>query len=122
MASGEVRLVVSRESYQNQIELLQGYLNRLDNTISQYQQKETELDSFMTGDDDNYQKMRESVEQNIRTVQKAREMCDASIQMMRQTLQEMESFGENVGRTLDSAFDAAKSGITTAFDVMNTLG
>jgi len=122
MANAEVRLKVSKAAYEEKIAMLKDYLNELDRTIAAYQRKETEMDSFIEGSSDGYEEIRASVEQNIHSVEKAREMCNNSIQMLENTLKEMEDFGENILKTAQSAAEAAGTGLKTAFQVMNTLG
>ena len=117
----QVSLKVNKQSYETQIGLLQTYLNNLDGTITQYERKKTDLNSFMGGNDDNYDKMLAGIEHNINTVRKAREMCDASIQSLRETLDAMENFGSNLASTIESGVEAAKSGVKAAFDVMNLI-
>lgn len=117
----EVSLKVSKAAYENQIGILQGYLTQLDTTISQYERKETELDSFMGGRDDNYENMRAGIQHNIATVRKAREMCEASIQSLQETLSAMEDFGSNMASTIQNGVEAARTGVKAAFDVMNLI-
>lgn len=121
MANVEVRLKVSKSAYEEKINRLNNYLNRLDATITSYEKAKNDLDSFMDGSDDNYNKMRESVETNIKTVRKAREMTVASIDMLKQTLSQMEDFGSNLGNMITSGTEAAVSGIQAAVEAMNLV-
>lgn len=117
----QVSLKVNKASYEAQIALLQNHLNSLDNTITQYERKRTDLDSFMGGRDDNYEKMKAGIDHNIDVVRKAREMCDASIRSLQETLTAMEEFGSNMASTIESGVEAARSGVKAAFDVMNLI-
>lgn len=121
MANAEIRLKVSKSAYEEKISRLENYLARLDNTISSYENKKTMLDSFMDGTDDNYEATRQMIEDNIQRVRKAREMCDASIAMLRQTLQEMADFGDKLKANISEAADLAKNTANAAFTAMNLL-
>ena len=116
-----VTLKVSKSSYEGKIALLEGYLNRLDSTLTDYQTAERELDSFMDGSDDNYEKMRENIRANIASVKKAREMCEASIKMLKDTLKDMEDFGTNLGKVVTESIDLTKNKIKVAVDAMNLI-
>lgn len=119
--AGEVRLKVSRASYEAKINDLKGLITQLDAAITSYGNAETRLDSFMSSSDDSYEKTREAIRTNVNTVKQAKAQCEAAIQSLEKTLNEMESFGENVANMIGAGAEAAKSGVKTAFDVMNLV-
>lgn len=121
MANVELRLKVSKNAYREKIDRLQNYLNRADNTISSYENKKTMLDSFMDGTDDNYEATLQMIEDNIARVRKARSMCEASIQMLQGTLNDIDDFGENLKKNIETFTDLAKNTADAAFDAANLL-
>lgn len=121
MANVEIRLKVSKSAYEEKINRLQNYLNRLDSTITSYEKAERDLDSFMEGNDDHYEELRQQIENNIATVRKTRQMTEASIVSLQTTLSQMEEFGSNVGNLIQEGTEAAKGVIRTAIDAMNLV-
>ena len=116
-----VTLKVSVSAYQDKINKLEGYLNRLDSTITDYETAEKSMDKFIGEGDDNYEALRQNIEQNIATCRKAREMCDASIKALNETLSQMTDAGQNIGNLLSEAGGLAKSTISAAIEVANLV-
>ena len=121
MANVELRLKVSKSAYEDKIAKLEGYITLLDGKITDYERKKTELDSFMDGTDDNYESLKQAVQENINRVRKAKEMCENSMQMLRDTLQDMDDFGENLKKNIEEGIEAAKNLSEGGFNAMNLL-
>lgn len=121
MANVEVRLKVSGEAYQAKIDLLEGYLIKIDSTLQSYEQKKIELDSFMGGGDDNYEDLKESIENNIKTVRKAREMTEQSLTMLKKTLDDMVGLSGKIGGAVTAGLQAGMTAMKTAIDAMNLV-
>ena len=121
MANVELRLKVSKSAYEDKITKLDNYLGRLDTAMQTYERKKIELDQFMDGSDDNYETVKANIDANIATVKKAKEMTEASMKMLRDTLKEMEDFGTNIGKLATDALDTAKTTIKGAVEAMNLL-
>ena len=114
-------LKISKGAYEAKILKLQGLLGGLDTKITQYETLRNNMDKFMDGSDDNYESLRQNVEQNIKMVRKAREMTEASIKMLQDTLKEMETFGEEAKKTITEAGEMAGNTLKTAVEVINLL-
>ncbi len=112
---------ISQQEYYNQIVTLQKYLAQLDMKITQYESLRNNMSKFIDGRDDNYEKLRESVETNIKMVRKAREMTDASIKMLQETLQQAEDFGGEMGQVISTAADLAKTTFRGAVEAINLI-
>ena len=112
-----VTLKVSQPAYEAKITRLQDYLNRLDTQITNYETKKTQIDEFLDSTDVNYEKVRENIQEQIDVCRHSKELCDAAIQMLQQTLSEMTDAGQNIGNLLNKAGETAKSGLNLALDV-----
>lgn len=115
-------LKVSKGAYEAKISLLENYLNRIDVTLNQYEALETKMDSFIEGSDDNYERLRESVVTNIKMVRKAKEMTEATLKSLQQTLESAEEFDQNLGNIIDNASDMAKNTLKGAVEAMKLFG
>lgn len=116
MAKENLTLKVSKAEYEDKIATLNDYLGKLDNSISKYRQLETKMDSFIGGEDDNFEKLRNHVETNIKAVEKERKLTENAIKTLEEILQDQESFNEQFDRTMDRLGEAAKSKIKSAID------
>ncbi len=116
-----VTLKINKQAYEAKITMLQGYLNKLDSTITQYETLERNMDRFVDGKDDSYDSIKKQVQTNINTVRKAREMTDASIKMLQETLQNVDDMAENVKGIVTEGADLAKNTIKTAVEAMKMI-
>ena len=116
-----VMLKISKPQYEAKIFTLQNYLGRIDSTLTQYERLQTNMDSFIEGQDDNYANLRANVENNITMVRKAKEMTEASIRMLQDTLRDIESFSEEVERTIVDSGNLAKSTFKTSVEVIKIM-
>ena len=110
-------LKVSKSAYEAKITELEDLKNRLDSKVQDYKTAESSMDKFIGQGDDNYESLRENVETNIKTCQKASEMCEASIKALKETLQEMTEAGSNIGSLLSEAGELAKNTLKGAVEV-----
>ncbi len=117
----QATLKISKGAYEAKILKLESCLNQLDNKITQYESLKNNMTKFMDGRDDNYEKFRTNVENNIKMVRKAREMTDASIKMLRDTLNQAEEFGEEMGRTISEAGELAMNTLKGAVEAMKLI-
>lgn len=76
---------------------------------------------FIDGSDDNYESLRTNVENNIKMVRKAREMTDASIKMLQDTLRDMEEFGNQMGKTITETGELAMNTLKGAVEAMKLI-
>lgn len=114
-------LKISKELYDAKILKLQGYLGQLDTKITQYETAKSNMTKFIDGTDDNYENLRNSVETNIQMVRKAREMTEASIKMLQDTLKDMENFGEQASKAITETGDLAKNTLKGAVQAMKLI-
>lgn len=114
-------LKVNRNDYEAQIIMLQGYLGQLDAKVTDYESLRNDMTRFIDGNDDTYEKLRESVENNIKVVRKAREMCDNSIKMLKETLDSFEQFGQEASNLLDNAIQTGASAANAAIEAMHLM-
>lgn len=112
---------ISKGAYEAKIIKLESCLNQLDTKITQYETLKANMNKFMDGSDDNYEKLRAGVENNIKMVRKAREMTDASIKMLKETLKQAEEFGTEMGKTITEAGELAMNTLKGAVEAMKLI-
>lgn len=117
----QATLKISKGAYEAKILKLQNCLNQLDTKINQYETLRNNMTKFIDGSDDNYENLRNNVETNIKMVRKARQMTDASIKMLQDTLRDMEEFGNQMGKTLNETGELAKNTLKGAIEAMNLV-
>ena len=116
-----VTLKVSKSAYQDKIARLEGLKNELDQRVTDYEAARNSMTKFIGEGDDNYNALRENVQTNINTCRKASEMCAASIESLRTTLEQMEDFGSNVSNLVNAAAEEAVTKVKTAIDIANLV-
>lgn len=114
-------LKISKGAYEAKILRLQSCLNQLDTKINQYESLRNNMAKFIDGSDDNYESLRTNVENNIKMVRKAREMTDASIKMLQDTLRDMEEFGNQMGKTITETGELAMNTLKGAVEAMKLI-
>lgn len=114
-------LKISKGAYEAKILRLQSCLNQLDTKINQYESLRNNMTKFIDGSDDNYENLRANVENNIKMVRKAREMTDASIKMLQDTLRDMEEFGNQMGKTITETGELAMNTLKGAVEAMKLI-
>lgn len=112
-----VTLKISKGAYEAKILKLQNFLGRLDSTLTNYETLKNNMDKFIDGSDDNYESIRENVESNIKMVRKAKEMTEASIKMLQETLQDQENFTIEAKKAIDESIEIAKNTFKAAVEV-----
>ena len=121
MANVNLTLKVSKSAYQDKITRLQSLLNKLDQTITDYETLRNGMEKFIDGNDDNYEALRNNVEYNISVVRGERERTQNSIDMLEQTLLDMEEFGTGLGTTVEEAAELAKNAVKTGIEIMKIV-
>ncbi len=117
----QATLKISKGAYEAKILKLENCLSQLDTKITQYESLKANMNKFMDGSDDNYNKLQENVENNIRMVRKAREMTDASIKMLKETLKQAEEFGTELGKAISESGEIAKNTLKGAVEAMKLI-
>lgn len=114
-----VKLKISLDTYEKQISVLEDKMRQMDETITAYEVKKLELPEIMDGEDSNYEKTLDMINDNIARVKTARAHCDASLEILRGERDKMieynrvaeeklEAGKENANRIADEAFNAMK--------------
>jgi len=121
MANINVTLKVSKAAYEEKIAKLQTLLNKLDQTITDYETLRNGMEKFIDGTDDNYEQLRNNVEYNISVVRGERERTQNSIDMLQQTLRDMEEFNTGLGTTVQESAELAKNAVKTGVEIMKIV-
>lgn len=115
-----LKLKVSKSSYEEKLNKLKDLANRLDQKINVFEQYKNNTSKFIEESDDEYDALIDNANENIAACRKAREKVEESIKMVANTLNDMEEFGKYAGETLRNASEVAKDTIATAADVVTT--
>ena len=114
-------LKVSKSAYEEKIAKMQSLMNKLDQAIEDYQTLKNDMDKFIDGSDDNYERLRANIDENIKTVRIERERMQNSVEMLQVTLKEMEDFGQGLGTALEESIELAKSAVKTGIEIMKIV-
>ncbi len=117
MADKELQLKISKRVYETKISVLKQKLEDLENTVTAYERKKTELPSFMESTDDNYENTLQMIDDNIKRVRRAYNSCKAGIEILQKNMEAMEEFGENIERDITEATTTARKA-DEAFDLL----
>lgn len=112
---------ISKGAYEAKILRLESCLNQLDQKITQYETLKANMSKFIDGTDDNYESLRANVETNIKTVRKAREMTDASIKMLKDTLQQADEFGSQFSKAITESGELAMNTLKGAVEAIKLI-
>lgn len=121
MALGSLNLTVSKQDFVDRINILEAKMHNLQDVIQRYGEAKSNLDQFMAETDDNYESMVARIDANIEAAKKAWTSLQEMKQTLEKTVDSMEGMSTELGQTLKSATEAAKSTISAAIKVSSVL-
>lgn len=115
-----LKLKVSKASYEEKLNKLKDLANRLDNKITVFQKYKTDTAKFIEETDDNYGEVINNIDANIEACRKAHERVEDSIKFVQDTLTDMEDVSVYGGKILGDAVDIAKDSLANAVDAVSS--
>ena len=114
MAAEQLQLHVSQADYEALISELDGHLGELRDVLTEYNNLNNDVVSFVNEGDSNFEDLRANIAANIDAVQRAIGFTQESKDHLKNTLTQMENMSANVGTMMTTAAETAKNAIKTA--------
>lgn len=111
MAAQELELKVDSAKYQARITQLEGYVRELEILIDEYNTMKDRVKEFIDADSDGYEEMRQNVEVRINRVRNAITATNSQIQVLKDTLSNMNELGTNIGTILQKGLEEAAAAL-----------
>ena len=117
MAQGKLNLKVSKQDFQERINIVEIRIAALVDVIDRYNNAKANLDQFIEEGDSNYQDMVVRIDENIKAAKKAHAALTETKNELQATVDKMENMGNEIGETIKTAAEAAKSTVEAAIKV-----
>ena len=111
----ELTLLASKSDFDNLIQQIDGKMQTLQGIADQYEALRDNVSSFMEEEDDNLEKMKANVQENVKRVYEAIGAANTTKANLQSTVDEMEAFSSNVGTTLEEGVQTAQAVGKTIF-------
>lgn len=111
----ELTLFMSKADFDDIIGQIDGKLHELEAIADEYDGLRDNVSSFMD-QDDRVDEMKRAVQENVRNVHMAIGQANLTKKNLQDTVDEMEQFSSNVGKTIEQAAQTAKSGAEAVFN------
>lgn len=105
--ANDFELLVSKEKFDNRVETLQNNLTLLQGYAARYEDLKNEAHRVFGDDDENLNKAKRLVEENLKRVRNAIAATEEAIRTLNATSEKFEETTENVGQALEDAIGIA---------------
>ena len=109
MALGQLNLRVSKEDFENRIQIVDIRMAALADVVSRYENAKANLDQFIESTDSNYENMCNQIDEYIKNAKRAHAALNETKVELQATVDKMANMGSEIGETITSAVDATKS-------------
>lgn len=116
-SSDSLEMHVDINTFINANDKLQGEIEELNNILGDYQALKTNVNNFLEGNDSNFEKMQENVEENIKAVKAELAEVQQIKEQIKRTVDSMEEMSANTQKILDEGTQAAGRAIKAAIKV-----
>lgn len=114
-------LHVGKQTFIDAIDKLDRKMSELQNVIDKYRTAKTNLDQFVEAEDSSYEKWVQTIDERITAAGKARAALNEQKDMLQKTVDQMEDFGGEIVRTVETGAEAVKSTAEAALRVAPLL-
>lgn len=121
MAKGSLNVTVSRADFERRMQVIEIRMNALIDVINRYGSAKSNLDQFITSEDDNFDAMVQRIDTNVLAAKKAHAALNQIKVQIQTTLTQMDEMSGKVKETITSATDAAKSTVEAAIKINSIL-
>lgn len=112
--SDSLEMHVNIDTFNHANSQLQGQIGVLQGILSEYEALKTNVNNFIEGNDSNFDKMQENVEENIKSVKAELAEVQQIKDQIQHTVDSMEEMGTNAQTILDQGTEAAGQAIRAA--------
>lgn len=121
MAKGNLNLLVSKADFERRITVVEMRMQSLKDVVDRYRNAKSNLDQFITGEDDNFQDMCARIDVNIDAAGRAYAALQEIKAQLENTVSQMDQMSGKVKDTITSATEAAKSSVQAALKINSVL-
>lgn len=105
--ANDFELLVSKEKFDNRVETLQNNLTLLQGYAARYEDLKEQTSEVFQGDDENINKAKRLVEENLKRVYNAITATEEAIKSLNTTSEKFEQTAANVGQAFEDAIAVA---------------
>lgn len=113
-----LKLKVSKASYEEKLNKLKELANKIDHKISVFEQYKRQTSKFIDENDDNYENVMNNIDTNIASCRKSHERIEETIKFVQATLNDMMDVVNYGKQILVDNGSIAKDAVATAVDVV----
>lgn len=117
----DVGLIVSKEQFQERIDMCQTQMDRLMDVIEKYGNAKKSLDQFIQNGDVTYELMLERIDENIKAARKSHAALQQTKLSLQETVSKMETMGAEAQQTVQDAIGAVGSTINAMLKIDDVL-
>lgn len=121
MALGKLNLRVKKQDFVDRIEMCNAKMDVLSDVIEKYRQAKVNLDQFVQGEDDSYQRWVERIDAHIDAAGRAKASLAEAKKALEETVNQMDDFGSEVEKTVSDSVEALKSTAQAAINIAPLL-
>ena len=110
----ELLLHAKKEDFENLISQLEGKISELRNIAGEYQELKNNVNTFVQEGDSNFFQMCANVQNNVDAVNRGIALTTNARDNLQKTVDQMESFGSDLGNMMTETAEAASNVIKTA--------
>ncbi|MBQ5397829.1 MAG: hypothetical protein IIU14_00125 [Ruminococcus sp.] len=116
MANDQLELFTNKADFQNLINDIDGQISVLEGIATEYEGLKNNVSSFMEQEDDNFESMKNNVQENVQAVYEAIGAARNTKKNLESTLQEFDEFGRRTASTLEQGIETTKSAVKAAIN------
>lgn len=117
----DVGLIVSKEQFQERIEMCQTQMDKLMDVIEKYGNAKKSLDQFIQNGDVTYELMLERIDENIKAAKKSHAALQQTKLSLQETVSKMETMGAEAQQTVQDAIGAVGSTVNAMLKIDDVL-
>ena len=117
----DVGLIVSKEQFQERIDMCQTQMDKLMDVIEKYGNAKKSLDQFIQNGDVTYELMLERIDENIKAAKKSHAALQQTKLSLQETVSKMETMGTEAQQTVQDAIGAVGSTVNTILKIDDVL-
>lgn len=121
MAKGSLNLRVSKQDFEERIQLIELRMGILKDVVSRYGDAKKNLDQFIESNDSNFEAMCANIDQYIANAKRAYSALNETKLELQKTVDQMSGMSDQVKETISSATEAAKESLEATIQVASIL-
>lgn len=117
----DVGLIVSKEDFQNRIDVCVVRMDKLMDVIDRYDNAKKSLDQFIQSGDITYELMLERIDENVKAAKKSYAALQQTKLSLEETVSKMDTMGNEAKQTVQDAIGAVGSTVNAVLKIDDVL-